>query len=323
MLLASGMALMSFSSFFRHLGLAGLGLLLSAGLILAAQPKLAPELELAADEQIVNVIVRFRQTPDDALVRRLEWRGARHKQQLASIRSAVFSAKARDLALLAADPDVEFIAPDRVVQATGNTSFTGGADYGWMTVTGLSTPTATLPYDGTGVAVAVLDSGMDDKEDLKGSSGKSRQVYKESFVPGDNGTGDAYGHGNHVAGLIGGTGKKSLGSNFDYTIRGVAPGVNFVNLRVLDKNGQATDSTIIAAILRAVSLKSTYNIRVLNLSLGRPVSTSYVNDPLCLAVQMPGKQAWSLWWRPATMAGITRRTRTAMLPSMPRVTARR
>jgi serine protease AprX len=49
-----------------------------------------------------------------------------------------------------------------------------------------------------------------------------------------------------------------------------------------------TDSAIIAAIERAIALKATYNIRVINLSLGRPVFESYTKDPLCLAAE----KAW-------------------------------
>src|SRR5581483_11130882 len=46
---------------------------------------------------------------------------------------------------------------------------------------------------------------------------------------------------------------------------------------------------VIAAIQRAIQLQSQYNIRVINLSLGRPVFESYLDDPLCQAVQ----QAWN------------------------------
>ena len=42
---------------------------------------------------------------------------------------------------------------------------------------------------------------------------------------------------------------------------------------------------MIAAIQQAIALESTYNIRVLNLSLGRPVYESYTLDPLCQAVE--------------------------------------
>jgi len=46
---------------------------------------------------------------------------------------------------------------------------------------------------------------------------------------------------------------------------------------------------VIAAIQRAIALKSTYNIRVINLSLGRRVYESYTQDPLCQAVEAAWK----------------------------------
>ena len=64
--------------------------------------------------------------------------------------------------------------------------------------------------------------------------------------------------------------------------------MNLINLRVLDQNGASTDSEAIAAIQTAIQLQSTYNIRIISLSLGRPVWESYTQDPLCQAVE----QAW-------------------------------
>jgi monoamine oxidase len=55
-----------------------------------------------------------------------------------------------------------------------------------------------------------------------------------------------------------------------------------------DANGAGADSAVISAIQRAIQLKSSYNIRIINLSLGRRVSESYQVDPICQAVE----QAW-------------------------------
>ena len=143
--------------------------------------------------------------------------------------------------------------------------------------------------DGTGVGVAVIDSGINDNhDDLEDSTGVSRVVYHQDFTgtATTNNSGaqwDLYGHGTHVAGIVGANGALSNGR-----FAGTAPNVNFVDLRVLDKNGSGSDSMVIAAIQRAIQLKSTYNIRVINLSLGRGISTGYANDPLCQAVE----QAW-------------------------------
>jgi len=113
-------------------------------------------------------------------------------------------------------------------------------------------------------------------------------VYNQSFLSGTSNTGDQYGHGTHIAGLIAGDGLASTGLAFSKTFEGIAPGAKIVNLRVLDANGGATDSEVIAAINQAISLKSKYNIRVINLSLGRAVYESYRLDPLCRAVE----KAW-------------------------------
>ncbi|MCP5111471.1 MAG: S8 family serine peptidase, partial [bacterium] len=55
--------------------------------------------------------------------------------------------------------------------------------------------------------------------------------------------------------------------------------------RVLDRNGAGTESGVISAIERAIKLKKRHKIRVINLSLGRPVFESYTLDPLCQAVE--------------------------------------
>jgi len=97
------------------------------------------------------------------------------------------------------------------------------------------------------------------------------------------------GHGTHVAGTIAGGGTASKCATCTRSLQGMAPGANIVNLRVLDKNGASSDSIVITAIDQAIALKSTYNIRVMNLSLGRPIAESYTLDPLCQAVEAAWK----------------------------------
>src|ERR1022692_1493995 len=145
-------------------------------------------------------------------------------------------------------------------------------------------------YTGAGIGVAVVDSGVSDHPDLHGGFlGLSRVVYNQSFVSGTSSASDQYGHGTHIAGLIAGDGASSTGSKYSRTFEGIAPGANLINLRVLDQNGAGTDSAVIAAIAQAVTLKSLLNIRVLNLSLGRPVYESYKLDPVCQAVEAAWK----------------------------------
>jgi serine protease AprX len=146
-----------------------------------------------------------------------------------------------------------------------------------------------LGYDGTGVGVAVIDSGVNSVFDLTQAGSKaSRIVYSQNFDTTANTTSDLFGHGTHVSGIIAGNGGSSTCGNCDVTFRGIAPNANIINLRVLDQNGSASDSTVIAGIQQAIALKSQYNIRVINLSLGRGIFESYTLDPLCQAVE----QAW-------------------------------
>ena len=66
---------------------------------------------------------------------------------------------------------------------------------------------------------------------------------------------------------------------------GVAPGAHIVSLRVLDERGQGSTSDVIAAIDWAVANRAAYGLRVINLSLGKPVLESWVDDPLVQAVE--------------------------------------
>ena len=93
----------------------------------------------------------------------------------------------------------------------------------------------------------------------------------------------------HVAGILfaGDGTTKSKWSNLILTEAGTAgsPASGSVNLKVLDMNGSGQDSYVIAALQRAIELKDKYGIRIVNLSLGRPVFESYTQDPVCQAVE--------------------------------------
>jgi len=233
----------------------------------------------------VDVIVQFNQAPTDAQHSKVEGKGGLLRKKLDVIKGAHYSVPVESLPGLADDPDVAYISPNRPLSGTSTSTldFTPesvNAQVAWQQ----------WRLDGTGVGVAVIDSGVTAVGDLywwipSNQTYGSRVVYSQSFVPGTTDTSDQYGHGTHVAGIIAGAGWFSTGSNFTHTFKGIAPNANIINLRVLDQNGAGTDSSVIAAIQTAISLKSTYNIRVINLSLGRQVYESYTLDPLCQAVE--------------------------------------
>ena len=140
-----------------------------------------------------------------------------------------------------------------------------------------------LGYDGTGIGVAVIDSGIaawhDDltRPDVPGSQRVDQFV---DFVNGRQTAYDDYGHGTHVAGIIAGNGFDSGGAR-----AGVAPGARLLVLKVLDASGRGRISDVIAAIDYVVSHQGTFNTRIINLSIGAGVFESYNTDLLTLAAK--------------------------------------
>jgi len=258
-------------------------LTLGATLAFAGPRRISKDLKNQSAGQWVNVIVQYRVPPSQAHLDRAVAKGAVLQLNLPVINGSAFAVKSSALAALAKDPDVAYISLDRAVWATA-------------TVTDFYDQAVVAPYawsknlSGSGIGVAVIDSGINAGKDFTLASGTgSRIVYNQSFVGGQTTANDLYGHGTHVAGILAGNGTNSRGTKFRKTFMGIADNVNLINLRVLDQNGGGLDSSVIAAIQRAISLKSKYNIRVINLSLGRPVYESYKLDPLCQAVEAAWK----------------------------------
>ncbi|MFZ0796674.1 MAG: S8 family peptidase [Terriglobales bacterium] len=244
--------------------------------------KFSRDLQSAAGGNgMVTVIVQHRQMPTSAHLKSLQDAGATIKSQFHTIRAVTMTVPASMLAVLANDPNVAYITPDRQMSltATNNEEF--------ATAVEANVASWQFGFDGTGVGVAVIDSGIAAHPDLNNANGNSRVVYSQSFVAGQTRTRtDLFGHGTHVAGLIGGNGSNSGTANgYPATYAGMAPNVNLINLRVLDQNGFGTDSQVIAAIEQAIALEDTYNICVINMSLGRPIFENYTLDPVDQAVE--------------------------------------
>src|SRR5262249_11013356 len=95
---------------------------------------------------------------------------------------------------------------------------------------------------------------------------------------------DDYGHGTHIAGLIGSNGRRS---NYEY--QGIAPDVRLIGLKVLDKTGRGKTSDVIKALEFLVANKDRLGIHVVNLSLGHPIFAPAKYDPLVQAVEKASK----------------------------------
>jgi len=234
---------------------------------------------------MVTVIVQHRQMPTSAHLKAMQGRGATIKAQFHTIRAVTMRVPVSMLAELAKDPNVSYVTPDRTQKMAANP-----VTEEFATAVEADVAASQYGFTGAGIGVAVIDSGIAAHPDLNDANGNSRVVYSQSFVAGDTTTSDKYGHGTHVAGLVGGSGASSGTANgYAATYAGMAPGVKLINLRVLDQNGSGTDSGVIAAIEEAITLQSTYNIRVINMSLGRPVFESYTLDPVDQAVEAAWK----------------------------------
>jgi len=240
----------------------------------ASKSKLSPDLRYSNDD--VDVIVQYKVAPQQKHHATIAKHGGQVIGSLDLVQGLVAHLPKNKLATLANDADVAYISPNRrVANHLNNATAAVIANYAWN-----------IGLDGTGIGVAVIDSGIHLVDDLKDAQGHSRIAYSYDSLGG--GSDDGYGHGTHVAGIIAGNGKSSTCSNCDVLIRGLAPNVKIINFHALDKSGQGTDASVIKAIDTAIQLKATYKIRVMNLSLGRPVYESYTLDPLCQAVE----RAW-------------------------------
>jgi serine protease AprX len=177
----------------------------------------------------------------------------------------------RQILNVARMPGVTAITPDAPVSLDGSLSsrqqwpFVSGVALGWAAIESGSLPPAPT--------IAVVDSGVDGtRSDFAGRL--IRQVTITSRLV--NSPGDGRGHGTFVAGI-------AAGSASGYT--GAAPSAKLISLDVLDDQGIALTSDVIAAADWIYANKSAYNIRVANFSLHSTVPASVFWDPLDRAVE--------------------------------------
>ena len=169
------------------------------------------------------------------------------------------------------------VDPDDTARVTSDSFAPFGADAADTQLTAVDPGPSWDLQTGAGVAVALVDTGVDERPDLAG-----RLVHGVDLSS-DHDDVDHYGHGTFMAGLIAGGGSASAGSGVRHT--GVAPGATVVSVKVADADGSTTVSTIIAGIGWAVDHADQYGIGVLNLSFGAPPHGSFRADPMSAAVE--------------------------------------
>ena len=163
---------------------------------------------------------------------------------------------------LAARSDVRHLSGGNEIRAFGHVTATTGADLVRQQTTNSALGQQNYTLDGSGIGIAILDSGIDSSHKSFLSIGNNDRVVFSKDFTGENRTDDPYGHGTHVAGTAAGNGRIANGK---YT--GIASNANIMNLRVLNKNGSGSASGLLSALDWVMTNRTTYNIRVVNMSL--------------------------------------------------------
>jgi len=121
-------------------------------------------------------------------------------------------------------------------------------------------------YSGSGVRVAVLDTGMD----LSHPDFLGRTIVSQSFVPDAVIAEDGHGHGTHCIGTACGPQKPAILPRY-----GIAYNAEIYVGKVLSDRGSGAEGWILAGIDWAIA----NGCRVISMSLGRPVAVDEAPDP--------------------------------------------
>ena len=200
------------------------------------------------------------------------------KDQYGFVSSVAVTLRARKVLKLARVPGltVTFDAPVKL-------SATPTSDHLWTTASGVKPLWGNRPASGPMPAIAIVDSGIDkNRADFDLGSRVIDDVVLTKLEP--NSPGDGRGHGTFVAGIAAGSAPGQAGA---------APQANLISLDVMDDQGMARTSDVIAAAEWIYANRAARNIKVANFSLHSTMPSNFINDPLDKAVE-------KLWF-----AGVT------------------
>jgi len=189
-------------------------------------------------------------------------------RSLNSIDGVAVELTGAQIVALAADKHVIAITADARVRLSAATATSVAPQEKWPYVTGVG-KYATAPA----ATIAIVDSGIDATRPE--FAGRIAANVNLSTLP-NNSPGDGRGHGTFVAGIAAGhlDGKD-----------GAAPTAKLVSIDVMDDQGMAMTSDVIAAADWILANKAKYGIRVANFSLHSSVANSFMYDPLDKAVE--------------------------------------
>ena len=223
---------------------------------------------------------------------------AKVKQQLKIGNIVAASVASAELEAIAADPDVVRIAYDAPTHLTSASpdplTMTSNLKSVFpIAVQASQAWNAPNPIRGTGVGIAVIDSGIDTGHNdfygslFSGPNAATRISMLWGFYNGGlSALADDNGHGTWVSGIAAGRGWSWATNTTEGQYIGIAPDARLVSIKVTDRDGQSHVSDVMAALQWAVDNQAVYNIRVINLSLVSDVAESYTTSSLDAAVEM-------------------------------------
>jgi serine protease AprX len=233
---------------------------------------------------------------------RVRSHGGTVRHELKTANAVAAEVPASRLDELARDPDVARIAFDAPMAAQATSDPLSASKLLTLYPSILGAPSAwsySPRVRGTGIGVAVLDSGINTSAtDFFGTEFMYRggeapagvpRVVKSVAIAQENAGSpqDDYGHGTWVAGILAGRGWNSLyTASDDNQYVGIAPDANLINIKVSDRNGMAQTSDVIAGLEWVIENKDAYNIKVANLSLVSATAESYTTSVLDAAVEL-------------------------------------
>lgn len=250
-------------------------------------PELAIRLNRLTDDSNVNAVVVYHRMPNAYDLADLQRIGVTGGTIYRALPMITLTARRRQIISISHLPNVRSIYGNRTLQPMIDPSFQMTEAAAVRTDDELKNGATGLPLSGSGVTVAVLDTGLDGTHpDLTGRVAQNVKLADaQSASLGFNypfdveslpNTDQAYGHGTFVAGIIGGSGNRSAGK-----YGGVAPGVRLVGLSAGDLNL----SYVLAGFDYLLDKGPMLNVRVLNCSFS--ANTVFdVNDPVNIATKM-------------------------------------
>jgi len=263
-------------------------ILLASGPIFQAARAEASLLALATTHPHAHVAVVVQQQAQANVAQIVVQLGGVISKELPIINAVAAEVPARALQQLARSPGVAWVSLDApVVEHSTTTPCNNCVNPAHIRNTypkavGVDQVWQNKPQiNGRGITVAVVDTGLNNMVDLQDSAGQSRIKAEVKYAKEGATARDLYGHGTHVAGIIGGNGAASNGA-----VVGMAPDVNLVNVRVSNSKGGSTTSDVVAGLQWVYNNRERYNIRVVNLSLNSTTAESYHTSPLAAAVEI-------------------------------------